>query len=310
MIQYRTHLCKVSNPITVENVLECYSIIDEYNSIILRKIHIAITDQIEKFKYEEFLALKEKLKFGGDRFIYNWTRAYINYSVLVFSKDFVNTQSEFHKILPAHTAKWVSLKELDCAIEKIKSTQMVEFDEDQLRVTCILNIIIRFLKEIFSSPFQNATTHLQTANHRKINYKSANPETSDTQGIKFLDELFHRVDISGDLKGTLNPANTKSPIRGIIFPRLASVHLFQISDIMETQANNQLSGLLKLKENAVKQKAYLSSIDLINILHLPQYIVSHEEWATDKHFKSKYSTLSDYFKVYAKKKILRIGIFQ
>lgn len=310
MIQYGTHLCKVSNPITDENVLECYSIIDEYNSIILRKIHIAITDQIEKFKYEEFLALKEKLKFGGDRFIYNWTRAYINYSVLVFSKDFVNTQSEFHKILPAHTAKWVSLKELDCAIEKIKSTQMVEFDEDQLRVTCILNIIIRFLKEIFSSPFEDASEHLQKANHRKVNYKTANPETPDTQGIKFLDELLKRIPTSGDLKENINPANTKSPIRGIILSRLKSMHLFSISDFRETQAHNQFFGLLKLKENAVKQQAYLSAIDLINIIHRPEYIVSHEEWATNKKFKSKYSTLSDYFKVYAKKKILRVGIFQ
>jgi hypothetical protein len=310
VIQYGTHLCKVSNPITVENVLECYSIIDEYTTILHTKIDTAITDQIKNFKYEEFLALKEKLKVGGDRFIYNWTRAYINYSVLVFSKDFVTTESEFHKILPAHTAKWVSLKELNCAIEKIKSTEMVDFDEAELLKSCIVNIILGFLKEIFPSPFQNATEHLQKANHRKVNYKTANPETPDTQGIKFLDELLKRIPTTGDLKETINPSNTKSPIRGIIFPRLDSVHLFSISDFMETGAHIQTLGLLKLKENAVKQIAYLSAIDLINIIHRPQYIVSHETWATEKRFKSKYSTLSDYFKVYAKKKILRVGIFQ
>lgn len=300
----------MNNPITVENVLKCYTIIEEYNSILFSDIEGAVSDQIDTFKYNEFLALKEKLKVGGDRFIYNWTRAYINYSVLVFSKDFVNTESEFRKILPAHTAKWVSLKELNCAIEKIKSTEMVDFDEAELLKSCIMNIILGFFKEIFPSPFQNATEHLQKANHRKVNYKTANPETPDTQGIKFLDELLKRIPTSGDLKETINPANTKSPIRGIIFPRLDSVHQFSISDFMETGAHNQSLGLLKLKENAVKQKAYLSAIDLINIIHRPQYIVSHETWATDKRFKSKCFTLSDYFKVYAKKKILRVGIFQ
>jgi hypothetical protein len=289
-------------------IIESIKTIDKYNSY-LGQVEYLIKEQIEDFNFDEFISVKNHLKNEDDTFHIHWNFAYVNYSLLVFSKDFITEDSPIYKIKRADSHLWVSLKSLDLAIEKIKSTGFVVFDEQKLRESTIAHLMINFLKNtiVFQDTFEKATLNIKKGAKRISNLKSKNPKTDEIQFIEIFNQILRKSYPDYNFNKLLQPFDVDSILRKMFFKSNASFNIPKLQDYIENISGENLLGLISLKEGAIKQTAYLSAIDLINILK-PTHIKNFQDWIDES--KSKHSTPNYYFKVYAKKRILAMGLFQ
>jgi hypothetical protein len=289
-------------------IIESIKTINKYNSY-LGQVEYLIKEQIKDFNFDEFISVKNHLKNEDDTFHIHWNFAYVNYSLLVFSKDFITEDSPIYKIRRADSHLWVSLKSLDLAIEKIKSTGFVVFDEQKLRESSIAHLMINFLKniDVFQNTFDTATANLKKGSKRIASLRTGVPLTNDIRFIEMFNESLMEFFSDYAFNTSIQPLDTSSILRKIMFPYKEKFVLPQFQDFIENISGENLLGLISLTDNAIKQTAYLSAIDLINILK-PSHIMDIQVWI-DKS-KSKHSTPNYYFKVYAKKRILNMGIFK
>jgi hypothetical protein len=290
-----------------DTIIQCIDSIDKFN-IYLGDIETLIKMQIEDFNLKEFQSVRNRLKTNDEHFPINWTFAYLNYSLLIFSKDYISIDSPINKILRSNSEYWVSLKSLDLAIDKIQQTGQVEFDTQKFRAACIVQLIINFLKNIYMDTFNNANVTLKKGTKRIQNLRSKTPNTGEIQLINSINEFLSGKYPEMGVTNTLQPYNVDSILRKIILsnssPKFNIAAFFEF--VEHTNFQQQMCAI-RLKENAIKQQVHLSSVDLIKIIR-PTFIMDLETWKNQDEII--YSTPTDYYKRYAKKRILDTRIFE
>jgi hypothetical protein len=291
---------QLADEISVTRILEFDKLLYEY------PIQSLIEYQVEKFSYEEFTKTSDGLTNMGNDYSYYWTKAWINYSFLVFSKETINDDSPIKKLLPIDSKHWASIEDLYAAIEKIKSTKMAEFDDEIFTELCILQLRIKFMKEIFPELFRNSSNSLKRSTNRINNLKSKSTVTNDTILRDSLEASIDKLSPKKNIGHSLNPLTIQSPTRNIISPNKTGLYVFKMIQEWENQIN--IYGKIAFKENANKQRVYMSAIDLIQILK-PHSLLNYDEFEESDQYKEKSFTKTQYFKSYAHRRIIAAELF-
>ena len=280
----------LSDKISVASIEEFENLPFEY------PIQILVEHQVENFSYEDFTETSEGLTNMKDDNPHYWIYAWKKYSLLVFSKETISDDSPIKKLLPIDSKHWVSIEDLYAAIEKIKSTKMAEFDDEIFTQLCILQLRIKFMKEIFPEFFRNSSDFLKRSTNRINNLESKSTVTNDTILRDFLEASIDKLSPKKNIGHSLNPLTIQSPTRNIISPNKTGLYVFKMVQEWENEIN--IYGKIAFKENAKKQRVYMSAIDLIQILK-PHFMLNYEEFDNSPIYEDKTYTKTRYFKKYA-----------
>jgi hypothetical protein len=290
----------LSDEISVTSIIEFENLLFEYP---IRKL---AEFQVHIFSHEDFIKTRDGLTTMGNDIGEHWTNAWIKYSCLGFGKEIISDDSPIKKLLPIGSKHWTSFKELYAAIEKIKSTKMAEFDEEIFTQSCISQLRLKFIKAIFPAFFCKASESIKESTNRINNLKSKSTVTNDTILRDYLEASIDKLSPENNIGHSLNPLTIQSPTRNMISPNKTGLYVFEMIEEWGNQIN--ISGKIAFKENAKKQRVYMSAIDLIQILK-PHCILNFEEFESSEHYKEKYYTKTEYFKRYAKKRIMATELF-
>jgi hypothetical protein len=294
---------------TLSDFLEFEKVLSEYHPRTIAAY------QVEIFSDEDFIKTSEGLTNMGNDFSDHFKNAFTKYSFLGFGKEFIRNDSPLNKRLqkihpPVVSKDWASIEELSAAIEKIKSTKMVEFDEDILTETCIFHLRFKFLKKIFPGFFEKCSNFLKQSTNRMNTLKSKSTFTMDTILRDYLEASLKNSSSNATNGHLINPLTAKSPLRKMLSPKKIGIYTLEIIHLLEIQIDNNIKATIALKDNAKKQRVYMSAIDLIQILK-PHFMENYEEIQESPKYKDKDITFTKtlYFKKYAKKRILETGLF-
>jgi len=290
----------LSDEISVTSIIEFDELLFKF------PIEYLIELQVKEFSYEDFIKTRDCLAEIENDISHYWTNAWIRYSLLVFSKDTISDDSPIKQLLPIGSKHWASIEDLCAAIEKIKSTKMAEFDEDIFTQLCILQLRLKFMKAIFPEFFRNASKSIKESTNRINNLKSKSTVTNDTILRDYLEASIDKLSPEKNIGHSLNPLTIQSPTRNMISPNKTGFYVFEMIQEWENQIN--IYGKIAFKENAKKQRVYMSAIDLIQILK-PHCMLNYEEFESSDHYKEKCYTKTEYFKRYAKKRIMATKLF-
>ena len=297
---------KVNDKLTDEISKGVSLILETENELFVRHPREIAALQVEQYSHEDFLKTKTGLLNMGNDFSIHFAEFLSKYSYLCFGKEFISDGSPLVKLWKVDSTHWTSFEELTAAIDKIKSTNMAQFDEDILIDACILHLRIKFMKNILGVFIVKSSEILKQSTKRINNLKSKSTVTNDTIMRDYLEASIDKATAQMNIGQLLNPLTPQSPTRKILSPKKIGLYVFDILEL----ANPNIYGKISFKEGAKKQRVYMSAIDLIQILR-PGFMNNFEEIQEIKSYENKDITLTKtlYFKKYAQKRILETGLF-
>lgn len=224
------------------------------------------------------------------------------YKFLAFSEDFLPQDSIIRKEIDF---KFISLKLMDEALEKINQLGMIEYSVHVLKLSCVRYVENRFFKVMLRNVFENLHRELQKGRNRIKNLSSEENKNSDSQ---FGNEFIHFLELLGlrvDNFEQLNVFNPKSALRKSINPNKDKYNMNEINeaihDLLPMSLTAKKNSNFKLGEFSEAQA------DLIRIIE-PRFIINTLEELHD--LTTYINTRGQYHSKYLNKRVKSFGLFK